>query len=371
MGALGVTFVSSGAKLGGEERYLELLLDGLGDEWIEEIVFLEHGPFEERLRARGHETRVEPTSRRATGIARSALRLRRALRSRPPSIVHANGVKGALVSALATIGGPPFVWAKHDFSWDGPLARFVGARAQTVVAVSSLVGETFGPRTRRKLRVVHNGMPAIPVERSSARRRLAEALAGPEPSVVVALAARLDPVKGHRELLAVAPALAEAVPGLRIAFMGGASPPLLGYETALREEIHALGLESVVSLLGHREDARELLAGAEIAVIPTVVDDRGRGREGFSYVALESMAVGTPVVAYGHGGLPEIVGDCARLVPPGDRTALRDALLELLGDESARGRMAECGRERVASRFSVERMVEEMKDVYRTAAKAA
>lgn len=370
MGSAPVTFLSSGAKLGGEERYLELLLEGLGSDWVGEVLFLEHGPFEARLRERGYQTHVLPTSRRAVGIGRSALRLRRRLRRSRPPVVHANGVKGALLAALATAGTVPFVWLKHDFSWDGPLGRFIGSRARTVVAVTSAVAETFGPRTRSKVRVIHNGIASGSGDRAAGRRRLARALGDLEPEAVVSLVGRLDPAKGHRELLAVVPALTRAVPGLRIAFIGTAYPPLLGYELDLRAEVSAAGLESVVSFLGHRDDARELIAGSDAVVIPTVVDARGMGREGFSYVALESMAAGTPVVGYRHGGLPEIVGDCGRLVPANDRAAVRDAILDVLTDEAVREQLAACGRARAASEFSLERVVEEMKDVYRQATKA-
>lgn len=366
-----MTFVSSGAKLGGEERYLELLLAGLGPDWIAEVVFLEHGPFEERLRGQGYTTQVLPTSRRARGIARTALLLRRRVRRLGPRLVHANGVKGAVVSALGLPAAAPFVWVKHDFSWDGPLARLVGRRARAVVAVTSTVAATFGARTRRKVRVVHNAMPEPNVDRAVARERLLDALGAREGGPVLALAARIEPTKGHRELLAIAPALVEAAPGLRIAFLGLEYAPHLGYAAALRAEVREAGLDDVVSFLGYREDAVELLAGADLVVVPTVVDERGMGREGFSYVALEAMAVGTPVVAYGHGGLPELVGDCARLVPPGERAALLAAIRDTLADEAARERMAQCGRERVASGFSLERMVDEMKDVYRRAAKPA
>jgi glycosyltransferase involved in cell wall biosynthesis len=366
-----VTFLSSGAKLGGEERYLELLLESLGADWIEEVVFLEHGPFEARLREGGYETHVLPTSRHAIAIGRSAIRLRRRLRRRRPTVVHANGVKGALVAALATAGTVPFVWVKHDFSWDGPIARFVGSRARAVVAVTSAVAETFGPRTTRKVRVVHNGMPSLSIDRAAGRRRLAQALDGSEPEAVLSLVGRLDPAKGHRELLAVAPELIRAIPGLRIALVGTAYKPLLGYESELRAEVSSAGLDGAVAFLGHRDDARELIAGSDVVVIPTVVDARGMGREGFSYVALESMAAGTPLIGYRHGGLPEIVGDCARLVPAHDRAALRDAVLEVLGDADLRDRMRSCGHERAASSFTVERMVENMKDVYGQAAKGA
>ena len=67
------------------------------------------------------------------------------------------------------------------------------------------------------------------------------------------------------------------------------------------------------------------------------------GREGFPYVGLEAMAVGTPVVGYAHGGLPEMLGECGLLVPPGDRAALRHAILDVLENEAERDRLAGCG----------------------------
>jgi len=241
------------------------------------------------------------------------------------------------------------VWVKHDFSYDGLLARIVAARCRLVVGVSGAVTRTFG--RREKVVVVHNGLAEAAVDRQAGRRVLEEALGKPaEP--VVALVGRLDPVKGHRELLAIAAEL----PG-RLVFIGGLDRSHPGYEAKLRREA---GEEAV--FLGHREDAVALIAGCDLVAIPTVVP------EGFPYVGLEAMAVGTPVVGYAHGGLPELVGPCARLVAPGDRTALADEIERLLGDEQERDRRAACGRERVAREFALERMVEAMKDHYRRAA---
>ena len=94
------------------------------------------------------------------------------------------------------------------------------------------------------------------------------------------------------------------------------------------------------------------------------------GREGFPYVGLEALAVGTPIVGYAHGGLPELVGACGSLVPAGDRDALGAAVFELLRDDVRRERLGECGRERVEQEFSLPRMVEAMKERYLAAAKA-
>src|SRR5262245_35871222 len=96
-----VVFVSSHAGEGGSERYLEALVGHLGPAWVRAVVVLDEGPFVDRLRAAGVTVEVVPTGRRA-GIASGAVRLRAVLRRLEPAVVHANGVKAALVSGLAT-----------------------------------------------------------------------------------------------------------------------------------------------------------------------------------------------------------------------------------------------------------------------------
>lgn len=363
-----VTFVSSHARLGGEENYLLRLLDELGPAWVRNVVCLEEAPFVERLAAHGIETEVIPTGAGAGAILRSALHLRRSLRRARPDVVHANGVKAAVVSAAATMGtGFPLIWVKHDFSWDGWLARAVARRCAQVVGVSKAVTETFRGRTRKKVHVVHNGLPELDVDREAGRRLLLSLL-DEDAGEVVSLVSRIDPTKGHRELLAVLPDLLARKPGLRVAFIGAEHFPHLEFAEELRQELAAARLEDAVAFLGFRDDAVELIAGSDLVAIPSTLEAGGMGREGFPYVGLEAMAVGTPVVGYAHGGLPEMLGDCGRLVPPGDRPALREALLELLNSPAERERLAECGRARVRERFSLTKMVDAMRERYRESA---
>ena len=364
--SVAVTFVSSHARLGGEENYLLRLIEELGRAWVRNVICLEDAPFVERLRAEGISTEVIPTGPRL-GIAPSAVKLRRALRRARPDVVHANGVKAAVVCAAAMTGSrTPLIWLKHDFSWDGRLARAVASRCDQVVAVSEAVAGTFEGKTRKKVHVVHNGLPELHVDRERGRRRLRELL-GPGAEDVVSLVARVDPTKGHRELLAILPELVEARPGMHVAFIGAEHFPHLEFAEELRAEIAGRGLEHAVSFLGFQEEAVELIAGSDVVAIPSTIGDRGLGREGFPYAGLEAMAVGTPVVAYAHGGLPEMLGECGRLVPPGDRAALRDAIVELLDDRELHERRARCGRARVQERFSLTGMVEAMRERYREA----
>lgn len=363
-----VTLVSSHANPGGAERYVRDLVAGLGPGWVTKTIALEGGPMVDWLRSDGVPTEVLPTSPRLAGILRSAWKLRRRL-SRD-EVVHANGVKAALVSTLATLGMcTPVVWVKHDHSWDGWLARLVAWRSAQVVGVSEAVTDTFRGRVRRKVHVVNNGLGAIDVDADAGRRALAELLGPREP--VIALVARIDPLKGHRELLAILPELLERFPRLGVAFVGGEHAPHLEFAADLKGELEAAGLEDAVRFAGFRDDVLSLIAASDVVAMPSTVDERGLGREGFPYVGLESMAVGTPVVGYAHGGLPEMLGESGRLVPPGDRAALRDAILELLADDGLRSRLAGEGTVRVRERFSLERMVEEMKGRYREAASAA
>ena len=125
------------------ERYLSLVLDWLPPERTKAIVLLQDGPFAEQLRAEGREVSVIPTSPRLPGIVRSAGRLRRMLARDRPDLVHANGIKAALVAVVATLGTRvPAVWVKHDLSFDRSLARPLALGCRVVVAVSEAAART-------------------------------------------------------------------------------------------------------------------------------------------------------------------------------------------------------------------------------------
>jgi glycosyltransferase involved in cell wall biosynthesis len=89
----------------------------------------------------------------------------------------------------------------------------------------------------------------------------------------------------------------------------------------------------------------ELTASAEIAVVPTLY-------EGFSLPAVEHMASGTPLVASDTGALPEVTGDAAVLVEPGDAEALAAVLRDLLDSPEERARLGAAAWQRVQERFT-------------------
>jgi glycosyltransferase involved in cell wall biosynthesis len=104
-----------------------------------------------------------------------------------------------------------------------------------------------------------------------------------------------------------------------------------------------------------------LLAHAAVVAYPSVY-------EGFGFVPLEAMAAGVPVVATAVGAIPEVAGDGALLVPPGDVDALADALGTALCDEAIRSALIERGRRR-AGTFTWESCAAGLADLYAAAAR--
>jgi len=88
-----------------------------------------------------------------------------------------------------------------------------------------------------------------------------------------------------------------------------------------------------------------LLASAEIAVVPSLY-------EGFSLPAVEHMASGTPLVASRSGALPEVTGDAAALVTPGDSEELAAVLRRLHDSPAERAALADRALRRVGQRFA-------------------
>jgi len=74
--------------------------------------------------------------------------------------------------------------------------------------------------------------------------------------------------------------------------------------------------------------------------------------EGFSLPAVEHMASGTPLIATRTGALPEVTGDAAVLVAPGDPEELAGALRTMLGAPAQQARLSEAALRRVQERFA-------------------
>jgi glycosyltransferase involved in cell wall biosynthesis len=134
------------------------------------------------------------------------------------------------------------------------------------------------------------------------------------------------------------------------------------YYDAVFERVRALGLERAVTFAGYvRDEERPLwYAAAELFVYPSFF-------EGFGLPVAEAMACGTPVITSNVSSLPEVAGDAALQVEPGNADALAHAMQRALRDDETRHRLVAAGPVQ-ARRFSINRMVEGCSEVYAEAA---
>ncbi len=124
--------------------------------------------------------------------------------------------------------------------------------------------------------------------------------------------------------------------------------------------IKKLGIGDHITFTGRIDNEQFVkeYAKAGIAVVPSLY-------EGFGLPVGEAMACRIPVISTTGGALPEVAGDAAKLVPPGDAKALEKAILELLDDPSLCEELAQKGYERVLKEFTWEKTAIRTADAYR------
>ncbi len=238
-------------------------------------------------------------------------------------LVHAHGLRAG---ALAVLAPGPVVVTLHN-AVEGRLGavleRLVARRARVVLGASQDLVDRTRALGARDARLVPVAAPAL-------------VASGRDPGLghpLVLAVGRIAPQKGYEVLLAALPHLAGAV----VAVAGDGDPVL---EARLRA-----GAPSV-RWLGRRSDVADLLAAADVVVLPSHWEAR-------SLTAQEALRAGRPLVATTVGGTPALVGDGAVLVPPGDPDALGRAVRRLLDDPAAAAALGARGRA-VAASFPTE-----------------
>jgi glycosyltransferase involved in cell wall biosynthesis len=223
--------------------------------------------------------------------------------------------------------------------------------------VADEVVEAFGADPAR-VRVVHPGVPELPT---------------PSSDETEAVVRRVLPPGVRRFCLAIGTAEPRKdLPGLVRAFdtVAGrhadsalvlAGPPGWG-ERALGDAVAASAARDRVVRTGWLAppELAALLTRASVLAYPSLY-------EGFGFPPLQAMRAGVPVVATRAGSLPEVLGDGALMVDPGDQVGLAEAVDACLTDETERARLIAAGTA-WSARYSWERCGDGLEALYRDAA---
>lgn len=308
------------------------------------------------LHARFVPVEIPASPRPGDARAVAALRAAIAATDPPADVLHAHGLRAGFVAALARTGRPLAVtWHNAALSTGlrgavhRLLERVVAGAADVTLGASSDLVDRARAVGARDARLGAVAAPELPPARRSRAAVRAEFGAGRDEPVILSVG-RLHPQKRYDILIRAAARWRELRPAPAV-LIAGSGPSYMDL-AALVSEVRA-----PVSLIGHRKDVADLLSAADLAVVTSAWEAR-------QLFAQEALRAGVPLIGTAVGGLPELVGDAALLVPPGDVDAIDRAVRDLLADPDRRAEYARRARLRAADWPTEDQVVTRVSAVY-------
>jgi len=295
--------------------------------------------------------------------------LRSLMRGDSFDVIHTHSSKGGFLGRIAArcAGAKAVAHTAHGLYFLGQqgldrlfylsLERLASCLTDRFIAVSesekavAIEHRLFRPH---QVVVIENGIEVAPTNpRVDIPRRRQEL--GLEPDrPVVGTVSRFNPQKDPATLLRAVALIIQAAPEVQFVWCGDGE--LKPQAEALARD---LGIHERILFTGYRTDAVELMVLFDLFVVSSLF-------EGLPYTLLEAMSWGKPVVTTDVTGSRDVVahGETGLLVPPQDPPALAGAVLHLLHSPDEAHRMGQAGRDLVARRFTLKRMIAETEQVY-------
>ncbi|MFR1050367.1 MAG: polysaccharide pyruvyl transferase CsaB [Lachnospirales bacterium] len=363
-----VIHLISGGDSGGAKTHVHMLLQNLSRTIEVTMVCFMEGPFSQEAREKGIPTVVLP----GRNIFRVYSQLKRMILEGGYDLIHCHGARGNMMGALLRRAtGLPVVSTVHsDYRLDylgRPFSRITYGVVNTLslrrldyrIGVSDamtdlLISRGFDPD---RLFTIYNGLdftPRVPAL-SRAEYWKSVGLNADESSVVVGIAARLNPVKDIATLVRGFALAHAACPQLRLLIAGDGEQM-----TMLKELSDHLGVSGAVCFAGWVTDTDSFYNALDVNTLTSL-------SETFPYALTEGARAGLPTVASRVGGVPYLIdhGVNGFLFQPGDAEALSRHLITLARDKALREHMGRRLYEKGRSQFSLESTLDRQLEIYR------
>ncbi len=364
-----VIHLISGGDTGGAKTHVHMLLQNLGKSIDVTMVCFTDGPFAQEARELGIETVIFP----GNNIFRVRRELTQFIKSGGYDIIHCHGARGNMMGALLRRStGLPVVSTVHsDYRLDylgRPLAKYTYGAVNTIalrlldyrIGVSDattdlLISRGFDPD---RLFTIYNGLDFTPRTPAMSREAYLQSLNldWPQDSVIVGIAARLNPVKDIATLIRGFAKAHQTQPRLRLLIAGD------GEQMEMLQKLSSdLGVSGEVCLAGWVSDTDSYYNALDINTLTSL-------SETFPYALTEGARAGLPTVASRVGGVPYLIdhGVNGFLFEPGDHETLARHLAALAADETLRKHMGLRLYEKGKSQFSLESTLERQLTIYRS-----
>ena len=316
---------------------------------VDVAVCSKSGEFVDLLKKNGIPHYILDQRRSAANLSRAALELRRIIKGFQPDIVHCHMMTGVILARAVRMttkfGLVAHVHNVHQRS--SSLMRL----ADRVIAVSSAVMLDMAERgvPRRKLRVVHNATLGS-LRLTSLTNEKSKILLQPAIVTVGGMNYR----KGISELISAFELVSQCVPGCHL-YLVGNGPNRQEFEL----QAAASPFAANIHFEGFQANPFPYMKAAHIFVLAS-------RRDSFGLVLTEARQCGCAIIATNVDGIPEALdgGRAGLLVPPRDIHSLAGAMIRVLQSPDEHAQLKSRAGDNL-ERFRVERMAEEITDIYR------
>lgn len=233
---------------------------------------------------------------------RADKKIQKIIHDRDIELVHINAFTASIGLKAAKDSGVPCIWHIREFVeedlgktfWNKSKAMSRLKMADKVIAISNSVKTKFESTSQRTdIEVIYNGIPS---EKYDYKRP--EIFSGKTINIV--LAGRIDPGKGHQEVIeALAKLDSACISQIKLLIIGKSQSQ--EYEQKIKQLVNEKGLETVVDFLGFREDLPQIYMKSDISIIASKAEAFGR-------VTVEAMMSGTLVIGADTAATKELLG---------------------------------------------------------------